>query len=356
MDLQFKTFPFEVKSDAPDGSSFEGLVSVFGNIDAYGEIVDSEAFDQDLDDFMRNGFIGGLNHNWDDPIGRPQKGTKVTDKGLLLKGNVIDTAHGLDVRKMLRAGIVQKLSIGFRTLGTKLLESEEEVDDYWKSKDYTPNTDDRARAQHGATVLTRIKLLEGSPVTVPANELAVITAVKAAREAAAKAYAEYGEPIEPTEPYNEIETPATLREFEAYLREAGLSRSKACEAIALAKTLLRDAVSDDADPAPHDPVIPGTDEADQPTPEPDATPESSETLPDGEQTDDGAAIVTQSEPAEITPEPPAPPEETREPTLVELEIEKKRKRLARTFTSGLLVLDAELAKIAHRDLRSQPLP
>lgn len=181
MDLQFKTFPFEVKSSAPDGSQFQGLVSVFHNIDSYGEIVDDTAFNADLQDFLENGFIGGLNHNWDNPIGKPQAGTRITEKGLHLVGNIVDTSHGMDVRKLLSNGVVKKLSIGYSTLGTKLLQDAEEVQAYWQSKGYTPNETDLARAEHGATVLTRLKLYEGSPVTVPANDLATITAVKAAQ-------------------------------------------------------------------------------------------------------------------------------------------------------------------------------
>ena len=243
MDMQFKSVPFEVKASNPDGSSFEGKASPFWNIDSYGEIVDDKAFDQDLGDFLENGFVGGLNHDWSNPVGKPMSGTRAMGDHLHIKGSVIDTTHGLDVRKLLSAGIVRKLSIGYRTMGDMMLNDADEVANYWDTKGYTPNAQDIARAQMGARVLTRIKLLEVSPVTVPANDLAMITAVKAAQDAAFKAFNEAAAMTEATEPSNDLpdDLPASIREFEQYLREAGLSNSKAREAIAKAKNLLWDA-------------------------------------------------------------------------------------------------------------------
>lgn len=253
MDIQFKSVPFEIKAAEGDGSVGRGLGSVFFNIDAYNEIVDNEAFDQDLPDFLNDGFIGGINHLWDEPIGRPTAAKAVKD-GLEVSWKLSPTAHGKDVMILLKDGVIKKLSIGFRTLGTKLLETFEEVQEYWDGKGYKPNAEDISRAQQGATVLTRIKLFEISPVVVPANSLAVITAVKAAREAAEKALK--SAPVTaavdeaPTEESSIInESPSTPREFEAFLRDAGLSRSKAREAVSLAKTLQWDAGSDEAETA-----------------------------------------------------------------------------------------------------------
>ncbi len=252
MDLEFKTFPFNVKSTSGDNSSFEGLVSAFYNIDSYGEIVDDGAFDDDLEDFMANGFIGGLNHDWDNPIGTPQVGTKVVKDGLHLKGNVIDTSHGMDVRKMLKAGVVKKLSIGFRRMGIMQLEDAEACMAYWEEKGYTPNAQDMARCQYGALVLTRIKLFEGSPVTVPANDMATITQVKAAN-ARALLSCNCGNsvvqtPAEPSVTDTVTDQSSDVRALEQYFRDEGMSVKKAKEAVSKAKTLLRDVVSDDAEP------------------------------------------------------------------------------------------------------------
>jgi hypothetical protein len=83
-----------------------------------------------------------------------------------------------------------------------------------------------ARAMHGATVLTRIKLFEFSPVTMPANELAIISGVKAIEDRTGR---------------------RAVRALEEYLRDAGgLSHAESRALIGLAKvvnTLLCDAES-----------------------------------------------------------------------------------------------------------------
>lgn len=293
MDLQFKSIPFEVKAAAPDGSTFEGKASPFWNIDSYGEIVDDKAFDIDLPEFMEDGFIGGLNHDWDSPVGRPLPGTGPKTDHLHIMGSVIDTAHGMDVRKLLKAGIVRKLSIGFRTLGDMMLNDSDECMAYWESKGYKPNAQDMARCQMGARVLTRIKLYEVSPVTVPANDLAMITAVKAAKEAATKAFASSTE-IDDTD-----DAPASVREYEKYLRDAGLSKVQAKQAVKMAKTLLRDVASGDAGTPETDPPADGL------TPDAGTTPEG-----DTPPAPDAATPPNADAPAVGPPDapPPAPGE------------------------------------------------
>lgn len=363
MDLQFKTFPFEVKASGPEGVAFEGLVSVFHNIDSYGEIVDVSAFDADLDAFMQDGFIGGLNHDWQNPIGKPQPGTKVTSTGLHLKANVIDTTHGLDVRKMLAAGVVRKLSIGYRVMGDMVLEDADHVAAYWEQKGYKPSAQDVARAANGARVLTRIQLLEGSPVTVPANDLAMITAVKAAREAAEKAFQDQP---------NETAIPDNERDFEAFLRDAGWSKK---EAVAITnhgfKSVLRDAATDDADPANPDfdalveretqvfkagletveqlkQGAKSGGEADTPAPDTEDAPADSETLPDGDEADEAEVIVN-------SPELPAnsidAPLEIPEPKNA-AELNEEKTRVARAIAQRQALLDANielsLSRVAGR--------
>lgn len=339
MDLQFKTFPFEVKSSASDGSTFEGLVSVFHNIDSYNEIVDDEAFNADLSDFMAEGFIGGLNHNWDDPIGTPQPGTKVAKNGLHLVGSVIDTAHGMDVRKMLKAGVVKKLSIGFRTLGRQTLETAEEVEEYWKSKGYSPNADDLARAQSGATVLTRIKLYEGSPVTVAANDLAVITAVKAAREAAAAVYAQtppilVPEVPEQSERLTAIRSIASLSEAEDILRDADFSRTERAAFISSVKALLRDAASDDADAAETD--------TGEDAPPADADPSPELEIP----TDDSATLTEDGQAVDEVIVTPPETEDLSELAVIEArnaaELAEEKEKAARAIAQRQAQLDANI--------------
>lgn len=179
-----RVVPFEIKAGGDDGSMiFEGYAACTRNIDSYGEIIAPGAFAMDLPRFLADGFIGGLNHNWDDPIGVPLSASE-DEKGLLSKASVLDTEHGRDVMKMMRPGpngerpVVKKLSIGFRSLGREYLENSDDVTQWWASIGYTPTADDLAAAKYGATILTRVRLYEFSPVTLPANTLCDVTDVK----------------------------------------------------------------------------------------------------------------------------------------------------------------------------------
>lgn len=126
---------------------------------------------------MTKGFIGGLNHNWSQPIGKPLE-ANIDAKGLFCKARISDTTHGRDVRVLIKDGVITQLSIGFITQGYEWLDTAEEVEAYWKKYDYTPSSEDIARAQYGALLKTRVKLYEYSPVTVPANSLCDITDVR----------------------------------------------------------------------------------------------------------------------------------------------------------------------------------
>lgn len=289
MDLKFKTFDFEMKATGEAGASFEGIVSAFYNIDSYGEIVDDTAFDMDLPSFLSGGFIGGLNHDWDNPIGTPQPGTKVVANGLFLKANVIDTTHGMDVRKMLKAGVVKKLSIGYRQLGSQVLETADDCMAYWKSKGYTPNAQDMARCQTGALLLTRMFPLEGSPVVIPANDAADITAVKMRAAKAIQDCIGDGCSCGKQDAPVPDDTPTSIREAETILRDAGLSRTKAQEAIARLKSLLRDSAGEGSGRKQDGDAAEGADASETPAETPEATEDAPATNPTAETTDENAA-------------------------------------------------------------------
>lgn len=351
MDLQFKCIPFEMKASEGDGSVGRGLGSAFYNIDSYGEIVDNEAFNQDLPDFLENGFIGGINHMWDMPIGRPTA-AKAVDAGLQVEWKLSPTAHGKDVMILLKDDVIKKLSIGFSTLGRKVLETFDEVKAYWEEKGYTPNSEDVSRAQFGATVLTRIRLYEISPVVVPANSLAVITAVKAAREAAIKVFENQSDLTEPeNERLTSIRSIASRSHAEDILRNAGFSCTERAAFISAVKSLPRNAASDDAEPdastkgevapdAAADITEPETEEATEATveavetagdtPVEDAQPD---TDAEGEHAVDGEAIVTE-------PVAPDTPEETRPEKAVPLT--EHQLRLSRAIAQRQALLDAKI--------------
>lgn len=179
-DLVRKTFPLEIRSVDEDTGSFEGYAACFHNIDSYGDIIAKSCYTEErIAEFLEDGFIGGLNHNWYDPIGRPVSAV-ADDKGLLITGTIEETSHGKDVRIQLKKKIVRKLSIGFFIRGRTWLDDHDDVIRYWAENGYTPTASDIAKSKYGARLLTDIQTVETSPVVLPANSGAVILDAKSA--------------------------------------------------------------------------------------------------------------------------------------------------------------------------------
>ncbi len=184
--IEHKSLAFTLKTASEDGGEFEGLASAFYCIDDsyWNDIIAPGAFKADLPEFLESGFVGGCNHDWDQPIGRPTFAEE-TPEGLSVKASISETTHGKDMRVLMKDGVIKRMSIGFRTLAREYLQTAEEVMSWWVRHGYTPSSEDVAKSQYGARVLTRIKLYEFSPVAVPANQRAVITGVKSGDEARA---------------------------------------------------------------------------------------------------------------------------------------------------------------------------
>lgn len=214
MNIERRVMAFEIKATSGDGSTGEGIASAFHNVDSYDDIVSPGAFVADMPQFLSSGFIGGMNHDWDNPIGKPTAAEE-TAEGLKVAWKLSATAHGKDVMTLLKDDVVKKLSIGFRTLDYKWLDTPEEVIAYWEGQSYTPTGTDLARARYGGIrLLTRVQLFEVSPVVLPANDAAVITAVKSLK---------------------------TEREIEKYLREEGKFSISDAKIAVRGYKLLRDA-------------------------------------------------------------------------------------------------------------------
>jgi HK97 family phage prohead protease len=176
----YRTLGFDVRSvDEKDGSYFEGYCAVHNNIDSYGTIMGRGCFDRDFGFFRDNGFIGGLNHNWDQPLGTPNGKTKADDHGLYVGANVLDTTYGMDVRKLFAAGVIKKMSFGFEDLDRRYLDQREDVERYWDSVSYAPSDEDKDLSKNGALLFTRVRVFEASPVMAPGNERADVTEVRA---------------------------------------------------------------------------------------------------------------------------------------------------------------------------------
>lgn len=153
MPLSYRRVPFEIKAVSVKETGWEiaGLASTWwGEPDAYGDVIAPGAFAESIakrsTKFLYEHF---------EPIGKEIELAE-TDDGLLGRWSVVDTTTGTDAYKLARAGVLDSLSIGYVPLE-------------WE-----------VRAADGARILRKVDLYEVSCVALPANENAVITAVKRA--------------------------------------------------------------------------------------------------------------------------------------------------------------------------------
>ena len=166
VDVQFKT---EEKSD--DGKMrFDGYLSVFGNVDSYGDIVERGAFAKSLESIAESGRVlpvlenhGGWKMGAPDvtPIGYFES-LKEDQHGLHVSGVLYNTTRGKDVYT-----IIKESPKGFMgmSIGYSIIKSRNATrDEYSKS----------GVLQY----LEELELHEGSIVTFPANAEARVEDVK----------------------------------------------------------------------------------------------------------------------------------------------------------------------------------
>lgn len=157
MSIEYKSIPFEVKAIDADAGTFEGYASVFNNEDSHGDIVAPGAFTKTL--MERKGRVKVLwQHDPHTPIGVPLE-MREDNYGLFTKSKISDTQHGRDALTLLRDGVVTEMSIGYTPIK-------------WEWSD-----EKRLKRR-----LNEIKLFEYSPVTIAANDMAVVTGVKSINE------------------------------------------------------------------------------------------------------------------------------------------------------------------------------
>lgn len=184
MQLERKTFPFEVKAVEKSGT-FSGYLSVFGNTDWYGDIVMPGAFKKSLETWKKKDRLPPIlwQHWSDDPIG-PFTKMQEDDVGLYVEGQLLidDVQRAREAHALLKNKVISGMSIGFA------------IDKY--------EVDEKEQVRR----LTEIDLWEGSIVTFPANEEAQVEAVKSLLR--------HGDLPD-------------LKTFERFLREAGFSKSQA---------------------------------------------------------------------------------------------------------------------------------
>lgn len=186
-----------------DVATFSGYGSVFGNIDNGRDMVMQGAFAESIASKGAKGVKMLWQHDPSQPIGTWTEASE-DRKGLKMSGQLLlSLAKGREVYEMMKAGIVDGLSIGFKTM----------------KESY-----DTEKGGRGYRKIEKADLWEVSLVTFPMNPKATVTAVKNM----------------PSE-----------RELEAMLRdEARLSDRQAKAAVAVFKKSLRD--GEEPEHAPRD--------------------------------------------------------------------------------------------------------
>lgn len=185
--------PLDMKA-VSDAGTIEGYISVFGNVDSYGEIVEPGAFADSLVSSRQKGLKVKLlwQHDPHQPIGvwddLAEDGKGLWGKGRLL---IEESPKAREAHGLLRAGALDGLSIGYRTQKAEPKEG-----------------------KPGVISLKKLDLLEGSVVTFAANQRARVEVVKSILDGG--------------------KVP-TVREFEEVLGDLGFSK-KLRVAIATAAT------------------------------------------------------------------------------------------------------------------------
>ena len=169
--LSYKSVGFEVQElkARDDGWSFSGYASTFLNIDEGGDVVMPGAFKASLGR-RRPKLL--WQHDIAEPLGRVM-GLREDERGLFGEFKISRTSRGHDAYQLLKDGAIDSMSIG-----------------------YIP--EDQEFSDSGVRQLKAVELLEISVVSIPMNEEALITAVKARgveRELVASGAVDMSEPI-----------------------------------------------------------------------------------------------------------------------------------------------------------------
>jgi len=147
------TIDLDVKSVAADGS-FWGYASTFGNTDRGNDVVMAGAFKNSLEKYPAGKVKLLWQHDTSEPVG-VWKSLTEDAHGLRAEGQLLlDTNRGREAYALMKAGALDGLSIGFKTI-------RDEVD-----------------RKSGVRRLHEVELREISLVTFPMNEDATITGVK----------------------------------------------------------------------------------------------------------------------------------------------------------------------------------
>lgn len=181
-----KSFGLDIKAVSDEGV-IEGYASVFGGApDSYGDVIAPGCFAATLAKHKREGTMPLMlwgHDSFQPPIGNWNDMAE-DGKGLWVQGQVdIEDAMGQRVHRALKRKAMKGLSIGYEALDT-----------------------DKDPKRPGVRILKSVELWEVSPVNFPAQRRAAVDTVKS---------------------YTSGGALPSLPQFEAFLREAGFSKTQA---------------------------------------------------------------------------------------------------------------------------------
>jgi HK97 family phage prohead protease len=156
--MRMQTLNLKLEIKALNDREFEGYGSVFNNMDLVGDVIAPGAFKSSLAEHNAAGTMPLM--FWmhrPDQVAGAWVSMKEDKRGLAVKGELADTQLGNEMRTLLKMRALRGLSIGFRTL-----------DSDW--------VDDDENGVH--RVLKELDLVEVSLVSMAANPLAEVSAVK----------------------------------------------------------------------------------------------------------------------------------------------------------------------------------
>ncbi len=117
-ELRFKSSPTSIKSVDADAGIFTAYISVWDNVDSYGDVMRKGAFSKTLEEWQAKGApIPVLwSHRTDDPdmnIGHVIE-AKEDDRGLLVKAQIdLDSPKGATVYRLMKGGRVREFSFAY---------------------------------------------------------------------------------------------------------------------------------------------------------------------------------------------------------------------------------------------------
>lgn len=141
----------DIKADTKE-NIIKGYASHFNNKDSHGDIITKGAFAKTIQE-NKNRIKVLWQHDLYEPIGKPQEMYE-DEKGLFTVSKISETDIGKKAMILARDGVLNEMSIGFYPI-------QEKYDDNKK-----------------ANMITEIKLMEYSLVTLASNPLAQLTDVK----------------------------------------------------------------------------------------------------------------------------------------------------------------------------------